>query len=60
MKHLSYLDKVKLARSLFLDPQTNRAAAYDSSHRLITEAASQKLIDYALAHTESTVAFDAA
>lgn len=35
-----------------------RAAAYTNNHRLVTERASPKLIDYALAHTATRAAFD--
>lgn len=58
MEELSYLEKSKLPYSLLLDPDTRRAAAYTNNHRLIVELASEKLVSYALAHTEKVVAFD--
>lgn len=35
-----------------------RAAAYTNTHRLITELASEKLVQFALANTDKEVAFD--
>ena len=51
---------MKLPYSLLLDPKTGRAAAYTNNHRLIVELASEKLVQYALAHTVKVVAFDPA
>ena len=45
---------------MLLDPQTRRAAAYNGTHRLITEEASAALIDYALRPGHQTVAYDEA
>lgn len=47
-----------LPHSLLYDPETGRAAAYTSNHQPITELASKKLVDYALAHVGSQAPFD--
>lgn len=47
-----------MAHSLLLDPETGRAAAYTTNHRLVVGDASKKLVAYALAHTAKEVAFD--
>ena len=39
---------LNLPNTLLLDPVTQRAAAYNGLHRLITETASKALIDFAL------------
>ena len=57
MKDLTFLDKQKLPYVLLHDPQTGRAAAYTTNHRLIVEEASEKLIRYALEHTANRAAF---
>ncbi|MGD9757030.1 MAG: hypothetical protein AB7U71_05825 [Comamonas sp.] len=52
--------KQKLPYSLLLDVQTMRAAAYTSNHRLITEQASESLVQFALANTSHQAPFDRA
>ena len=46
MEEMSSVDKFKLPYSLFLDPITDRAAAYTQNHRLITEEASARLVQW--------------
>ncbi|MCK9515636.1 MAG: hypothetical protein M0Q87_06245 [Ottowia sp.] len=60
MKPLSYLEKTQRPYSLLYDPQTGRAAAYTSNHQLIVEEATEKLVQYALAHQQNEKAFDPA
>lgn len=53
---MSYLEKGELPYSLVLDPQTDRAVAYTSNHRLITALASAELVAFAkenCAHQQS-------
>lgn len=50
--------KQKLPYSLLLDVQTMRAAAYTNNHRLITEQASDELVQFALANISHQAAFD--
>lgn len=59
MKELSSLEKLKLPFSLLLDPQTQRAAAYTNNHQLVTELASARLIEFALANKKAEQHFDA-
>lgn len=51
-EEMSYFEKSKLPFELLLDPETDRAAAYTSNHRLITPDASKKLIAFAKANQE--------
>jgi len=51
------MDKVKLPYSLIYDPQTGKAAAYTSNHRLIAETSTKRLVSYALDHTAQEQAF---
>lgn len=43
---------------LLLHPETGRAAAYTNNHRLVTPLASEKLVAFALAHTENRQPWD--
>lgn len=45
--------------SLLLDPVSGKAAAYTNIHQLITELASNDLIDFALANHSNRQPFDA-
>lgn len=51
-------EKQKLPYSLLLDPVTDMAAAYTMNHRLITETASEKLVQYARDNTGQVAAFE--
>lgn len=55
---ISITEKSKLPYSLLIDPQSKRAAAYTNNHRLITELASEELVQFALANTAHEAAFD--
>lgn len=46
-QELTWLEKLSLPYSVLLDPQMQRAAAYNSGHQLITENASPALVQYA-------------
>ena len=57
---MSYVEKMKTTRSLLLDAQTGRAAAYTANHRLVVELASKKLVDFVLAHESKREPFNEA
>lgn len=44
--------------TLLLDPETGRAAAYNSTNQLITDSASKALVKYALDNVKQDLAFD--
>lgn len=52
--------KAQLPYTLLLDPETGRAAAYNSTNQLITDQASQELIEFTLAHIKQDLEFDVA
>lgn len=58
MKTLSSAEKAQLPYTLLLDPETGRAAAYNSTNQRITDTASKALIDYALSHVKQDLEFD--
>ncbi|WP_370681671.1 hypothetical protein [Comamonas sp. GB3 AK4-5] len=58
METFSSDQKAKLPYTLLLDPETGRAAAYNSTNHLITDQASKKLIEFALANVKQDLAFD--
>lgn len=60
MKALTSADKAQLPYTLLLDPETERAAAYNSTNQLITANASKELIAYTLANVKQDVPFDVA
>lgn len=60
MKALTPADKAQLPYTLLLDPETERAAAYNSTNQLITANASKELIAYTLANVKQDVPFDVA
>lgn len=58
MKKFTPADKAQLPYTLLLDPETNRAAAYNATNQLITANASEKLIAFALDNVKQDVPFD--
>lgn len=58
-QELTYAQKMALPHSLLLDPASQRGAAYNATHQLITDAASPELLAHALQHAHSTEKFDA-
>ena len=58
MTELSYRDKMELPFTLLLDPVSGMAAAYDGTHQLIIEKASEQLIRYGIAHAVKRVPYD--
>ena len=60
MKKLSPTPKAQLPYTLLLDPETGRAAAYNSTNQLITATASKELVAFALANARQDLAFDVA
>ena len=52
--------KAQLPYTLLLDPETGRAAAYNSTNQMITELASKELVAFALANARQNLAFDVA
>ena len=50
MKKISPTPKAQLPYTLLLDPETGRAAAYNSTNQLITATASKELVAFALAN----------
>ena len=55
---MSSVEKFKLPYTLFLDPETGRAAAYTQNHRLITEEASKRLVEWGRANAVQTADWD--
>lgn len=52
--------KAGLPFTLLLDPETGRAAAYTFSHRLITDSASEKLVQFVLENVSQEKPFSRA
>lgn len=57
---LSSDEMLKLPNTLLYDPVAKVGAAYDGLHRLITETASGKLVEYALKHAYQDAPWDPA
>lgn len=55
---LSREERINLPNTLLLDPETNKAAAYNGIHRKITFQASRELVRYALAKQYKDAAWD--
>lgn len=60
MNKFSQSAKAQLPYTLLLDAETGRAAAYNSTNKLITELASKELVAFALANARQNLAFDVA
>lgn len=60
MQKLTTSQKAQLPYTLLLDPETGRAAAYNSTNQLITERASKELVTFALANARQDLPFDVA
>ena len=50
--------RAQVPYTLLLDPETGRAAAYNSTNQLITELASKELVAFALANARQDLPFD--
>jgi hypothetical protein len=58
MKEISRDEVLNLPNTLLLDPATGRAAAYNATHRLITNNASTALVRYAIAKGYKSAQWD--
>ena len=58
MEELTFKEKSQIPVELLLDPQTQRAVAYNNNHRLVTELASAELIADIQARAHSTEPWD--
>ena len=52
--------RTQVPYTLLLDPETGRAAAYNSTNQLLTELASKELVAFALANARQDLPFDVA
>ncbi|MBP9940945.1 MAG: hypothetical protein KBF33_06045 [Comamonas sp.] len=60
MQKMTPSQQAQLPYTLLLDPDTGRAAAYNSTNKLITELASKELVAFALANARQDLPFDVA